>query len=140
VVIAEDDAKHQRLSQAVIDDAEANGPNSRAMEELLHRVADQAAARALREAKHRNLIRTLVVPAVSVPRDVAINVAATLIATAYGPAITAFVTSNYGLLSEVAATYGQGVLVWFQQTVGPLMAGIDTTVIRPVERPKREKR
>jgi Leucine-rich repeat (LRR) protein len=140
VVIAEDDAKHQRLSQAVIDDAAANGPNSRAMEELLHRVADQAAARALREAKHRNLIRTLVVPAVSVPRDVAINVAATLIATAYGPAITAFVTSNYGLLSEVAATYGQGVLVWFQQTVGPLMAGIDTTVIRPVERPKREKR
>jgi hypothetical protein len=140
VVPEKDDAAHQRLSQAVIDDAEANGPNSRAMEELLQRVADQAAARALREAKHRNLIRTLVVPAVSVPRDVAINVAATLIATAYGPAITAFVTSNYGLLSEVAATYGQGVLVWFQQTVGPLMAGIDTTVIRPVERPKREKR
>jgi internalin A len=140
VVPEKDDAAHQKLSQAVIDDAAANGPNSRAMEELLHRVADQAAARALREAKHRNLIRTLVVPAVSVPRDVAINVAATLIATAYGPAITAFVTSNYGLLSEVAATYGQGVLVWFQQNVGPLMAGIDTTVVRPVERPKREDR
>jgi Leucine-rich repeat (LRR) protein len=140
VVPEKDDAAHQKLSQAVIDDAAANGPNSRAMEELLHRVADQAAARALREAKHRNLIRTLVVPAVSVPRDVAINVAATLIATAYGPAITAFVTSNYGLLSDVAATYGQGVLVWFQQNVGPLMAGIDTTVVRPVERPKREDR
>ncbi|MCA3556107.1 hypothetical protein [Aestuariivirga sp.] len=35
VVVAEDDAKHQRLSQAVIDDKEANGPDSRGMEELL---------------------------------------------------------------------------------------------------------
>ena len=71
---------------------------------------------------------------------VASNVAANLIAGAYGPEITAFVTTNWALLSDVAATYGQGVLLWFQQTVGPLMAGIDTTVIRPVERPKREKR
>lgn len=140
VVREKDYAAHRRLSQAVIDDAAANGPNSRAMEELLLRVADEAAARALWEAKHQNLIWTLVVPAVSLPRDVAINVTATLIATAYGPSITAFVTSNYGLLSEVAATYGQGVLLWFQQNVGPLMAGIDTTVIRPVDRPKREKR
>jgi hypothetical protein len=140
VVAAEDDAKHQRLSQAVIDDAEANGPNSRAMEETLTRIVDDAVARVLRDAKHRNLIWTITALAAGATWSVASDVAANLIAGAYGPEITAFVTTNWALLSEVAATYGQGVLVWFQQTVGPLMAGIDTTVIRPVERPKREKR
>ena len=140
VVIAEDDAKHQRLSQAVIDDAEANGPNSRAMEETLLRVADEAATRALVKAKHQNLIWKITTLAAIAAGGVASNVAANLIAGAYGPEVTAFVTTNWALLSDVAATYGQGVLVWFQQTVGPLMAGIDTTVIRPVERPKREDR
>jgi hypothetical protein len=140
VVIAEDDAKHQRLSQAVIDDAEANGPNSRAMEETLLRVADEAATRALVKAKHQNLIWKITTLAAGATWSVSSDVAANLIAGAYGPEITAFVTTNWALLSDVAATYGQGVLLWFQQTVGPLMAGIDTTVIRPVERPKREKR
>ena len=140
VVAAEDDAKHQRLSQAVIDDAEANGPNSRAMEETLTRIVDDAVARVLRDAKHRNLIWTITALAAGATWSVASDVAANLIAGAYGPEITAFVTTNWALLSDVAATYGQGVLLWFQQTVGPLMAGIDTTVIRPVERPKREDR
>lgn len=130
-----EDAAHQRLSEAVMNDPEAHGPNSRAMEELLQRVADKAAAQVLLEAKHRNLLWTLAVIASSLPMNVGVNVAATLIANAYGPEITAFVTTNYSLLSEVAATYGRGVLVWFQQTVGPIMAGIDPTVIRPIRKP-----
>jgi hypothetical protein len=137
VIVAEDDAKHQRLSQAVIDDAEANGPNSRAMEETLTRIADEAATRALVKAKHQNLIWKITTLAAFATGGVASDVAANLIAGAYGEYITAFVTTNWQVLSDVAATYGQGVLLWFQQTVGPLMAGIDTTAIRPVNRPKR---
>ena len=137
---AADDATHRQFSQAVIDDPQANGPNSRAMEETLQRIVDNAVARVLRDAKHQNLIWKIATPAALATGDVARNVAANLIATAFGPEITAFVATNWALLSEVAATYGQGVLLWFQQTVGPLMAGIDTTVIRPVDRPKREKR
>ena len=137
---AADDATHRRFSRAVIDDPQANGQNSRAMEETLLRVADEAATRALVKAKHQNLIWKITTPAAFATGGVASDVAANLIATAFGPEITAFVATNWALLSEVAATYGQGVLLWFQQTVGPLMAGIDTTVIRPVDRPKREKR
>ncbi|MCA3556106.1 hypothetical protein [Aestuariivirga sp.] len=70
---------------------------------------------------------------------VASDVAANLIATAYGEYITGFVTTNWQVLSDVAAIYGQGVLLWFQQTVGPLIAGIDTTAIRPVNLPKRRR-
>ena len=144
VVQERDDAAHRRLSQAVIDDAAANGPNSRALEGLSLNISDLDSARVLQVSKHQNLLWKLTTIAGSatsrVGRDVGVAVVSGLIISAYGPAITSFVSTNYGLLSEVAATYGQGVLLWFQQTVGPLMAGIDTTVIRPLERPKREKR
>jgi hypothetical protein len=137
---AADDATHRQLSQAVIGAPEANGQNSRAMEETLLRVADEAATRALVKAKHQNLIWKITTLAAFATGGVASDVAANLIAGAYGEYITAFVTTNWALLSEVAATYGQGVLLWFQQTVGPLLAGVDTTVIRPVNWPKPEKR
>lgn len=109
-----------------------------AMAELLIRVADEAAARVLKKAKHRNLvwaIGTFAAAAMAVGSDVAAN----LIAAEFGESITAFVRSNWALLSDVAATYGQGVLLWFRQTVGPLVAGVDTTVVRPVGKPRRPK-
>ena len=134
VVPVAEDAAHRRLSRAVIDDPDANGPNSRAMEELLQRVADEATSRVLLAAKHRNLIWQITVLASSVTVGLGSNVAANLIAGAYGADITAFVTTNWTLLSEVAATYGRGVLVWFQQNVGPLVAGVDATAIRPVRK------
>jgi hypothetical protein len=131
VVPEAEDAAHRRLSEAVMNDPEAHGPNSRAMEELLQRVADEAASRVLLRAKHRNLVWAIATFAAAGALDVGSNVAAGLIADALGPNVTMFVRTNYAVLSEVAATYGRGVLVWFQQTVGPVLAGIDPTVIRP---------
>jgi hypothetical protein len=132
-------AAHRRLSEAVMGDPEAHGPNSRAMEELLQRVADDAASRVLLKAKHRNLVWAIATFAAVGAWDVGSNVAAGLIADALGQNVTVFVRTNYAVLSEVAATYGRGVLVWFQQTVGPIMAGIDPTVIRPVRKPDWRK-
>jgi hypothetical protein len=139
VVPEAEDAAHRRLSEAVMNDSEANGPNSRAMEELLQRVADDAASRVLLKAKHRNLVWKVAMLAITATGSVAGGVASSLIAAEYGTSITAFVTTNYSLLSDVAATYGRGVLVWFQQTVGPIMAGIDTTVIRSIRKPDWRK-
>ena len=126
------EAKHNALSNAIIADPDANSEKSREMEELLERVADRTAAKVLQEAKHKNLIYILGTAAVLATTGVAYSLTATLIANAFGANITAFVQTNWALLLDVAGTYGSGAAIWLKNTVGPLVAGLDTTVIRPV--------
>ena len=133
VVVASDEAKHRALSLAIIADPAANSIASRDLEELIERIADRTAARVLSRAKHKNHIVILAIVAASAMGQVGTNVIANLISDAYGPSITAFVQGNWGLLLDVVGTYGQGAVVWFQNTVGPLVAGIDTTLVRPIE-------
>ncbi len=122
-VVAEVEAARAGLSDAVLATPDAHGPRSLAMEARLKEAVDPDVARALREPKQFNLLWRLGSVAALAAGGVGSNVVANLIAEAYGPEITAFVTQNWVLLMEVAATYGGGFLVWISGTVGLLLIG-----------------
>lgn len=126
-VLAEVEAKRAELSDAILADPAAHGPRSLAMEARLKDAIDPDVARTLRGPKQYNLLWRLgSVAALAVTKEgktLASGVAGSLIATAYGTEITAFVSANWALLKDVAATYGAGFSVWISGTVGLLMIG-----------------
>lgn len=115
-------AAHEALSRAILASPNANGPNSLQLERLAIEIADPAAAQAISQAKHRNLLWRLGVMATRLAGSLGVGVAGNLISAAYGPAIADFVTLHWAELVRVAASYGAPFADWFTSTAGQLIA------------------
>ena len=122
VVAAEDEA-HRKLGQVVINDPDANGPMSRAMEGRLSELLDEIVVRELRKAKHKNLIWLLGSIGAAYAAGMTQEVLGWHLTNAFGPEISHFISTNWALLQSVAATYGASVAAWFGGAVGVLMIG-----------------
>ena len=120
---AADAATRAALSGAILAQPAAHGPNSLALERALADATDPARADALRQPKQRNMLWRLGVTAATRGETLAWGVAGSILATAYGPAITEFVTANWPLLMSAAATYGVSFAAWFVGTVGAGLFG-----------------
>ena len=136
-------AIHDDLSQAIIDDAHANGERSRAMEARLQALDDPAARAVAVNAKHYGLLHL-----VGQWRALAPKVATGILTAAvggfaakvaydlFGAEVVAFLQLNGPLLLEVAKTYGQFFATWFANATHSLFqaasvtATLDQTTIR----------
>ncbi len=114
-----EEAAHRALSQAMVDDPAANGPISITMETRISALEDQAQRQAGWKAKHKWLVYSI-----SVAGMLTTGVTVELIGQNFGPAITAFITNNAALLSEIAATYGGTFFNWFAGIMGPVFLAL----------------
>jgi hypothetical protein len=113
-----DRAAHAALGQAIAAGDPAIGERLRSVEPRVEGLPDEVVS-AVRTALHRNLLHRIGVGALVIGATFGGNVAAGIAANAYGPAILAFVQSNWALLVDVLATYGPGFFDWFIAAVAP---------------------
>ena len=135
-------AIHAKFSQAIIDDARANGERSRAMEVRLQALDDPTARAVAVHAKQYGLLhligqRLALAPTVRGIVTAAVGGFAAKVAyDLFGAEVVAFLQLNGPLLLEVAKTYGQFFATWFANATHTLFqaasvtATLDQTTIR----------
>ena len=118
-------------------DAEANGPNSRAMEDRIFALEDSAQRQAGWRAKHKWILWTVAATG-SAAGGFSLNLAAGLVQQNFGIPLSGFIASNAALLWDVALTYGTGFTTWFAAIMGPiyLALGVKQSIVDRMTKPK----
>lgn len=111
--LAEVQAAQDELSVVVVADEAAIGDNLRGLESRVMAQIDRSVRDAVQGALHRNMLHKVGMLAAVGAFGVASNVAAGLIAEVHGGAIIGFVSTNWAVLTDVAASYGGSFLSWF---------------------------
>lgn len=119
-----EEATHRALSQAMVNDPAANGPNSIAMEDRIAALEDQAQRQAGWKAKHKWLAWTLATSQHLANAATVGGLAGAGLELVFGVPVSTFIANNATLLSEVAATYGGTFFNWFAGIMGPVFLAL----------------
>lgn len=114
-----EEAAHRALSQAMVDDPAANGPNSIAMENRIAALEDQAHRQAGWKAKHQWLVWTLATTQHLANAATVGGAAVATLEQVFGVPVSTFIASNAPLLMDIAASYGGAMFDWFTTIMGP---------------------
>ena len=126
-----DAVAHAVLSQAIINDPEAHGELSRAMEARLQGLDDPAAKAVAIGAKQYGIVRLIGQLGALIPNfagKIAVGTTSTFVGgvalKVFGPSVVSFIQKNGPALMDVAATYGPSVLFWFSSVMAAVFLAL----------------
>lgn len=128
---AKDEASHAALSVATIQDPQANGPLSIAMEQRIAALEDKAERQAGWTAKHKWLVWVLGTSA-----SLLGGLTVELIGQNFGVSITSFIVTNASILWDVALSYGAPFAGWFAATMAPVFIalGVEEEIVKRMKK------